>query len=242
MGDATGGRALPGVTTLMFDFYGTVVDMQGSLTDAIAPLLARKGYSGDPGRLVTWWRRTHFENSMVDALLHQGHTPYREIGRQAVHYTLTRAGVRHTMDEAVALVAEIERLRPFPDVVEALTRLRTAGYRLVVLSNGDPDMLARGVPYSGTGHLFARIVSVAEAGAFKPHAVTYRTALDLLDASAEEVLFVANHAFDCVGAKAAGLRSAFVDRRRRPFGNDQYPPDLVVADFRQLADVLTAGR
>ena len=229
----------PGVTTLMFDFYGTVVDMQGSLTRAITPYLQSKGYTGSPGRVVTWWRRTHFEYSMIDALLHRDHTPYREIGRQAVDYTLTRAGVLHTGDEVAALVAEIERLRPFPDVVEALSRLREQGYRLVVLSNGDPDMLARGVPFSGTDPLFDRVISVAEAGSFKPHAVTYRTAVALLGASPQEVLFVANHAFDCVGAKAAGLRSAFVDRRRRPFGNDQYPPDLVVGDFAELAVVLS---
>ncbi|MDP9397300.1 MAG: haloacid dehalogenase type II [Actinomycetota bacterium] len=237
----TATAALEGVTTLMFDFYGTVVDMQGSLTEAIAPYLQGKGYPGAPGQVVTWWRRTHFENSMIDALLHREHTPYREIGRQAVDYTLTRAGVPHTMDEVVALVAEIGRLRPFPDVVDALTRLKEHGYALVVLSNGDPDLLARGVPFSGTEKLFDRVISVAEAGSFKPHAVTYRTAAELIGARPEQVLFVANHAFDCVGAKAAGMRSAFVDRRRRPFGNDQYPPDVVVGDFRELAEVATHG-
>ena len=60
------------VQAVMFDFYGTVVDMQGSLTAAITPYLVSKGYTENPpGRLVTWWRRTHFENSMIDALLHR---------------------------------------------------------------------------------------------------------------------------------------------------------------------------
>jgi 2-haloacid dehalogenase len=99
-----------GVNTLMFDFYGTVVDMQGGLVEAITPYLAQKGYTANPpSRLVTWWRRTHFENSMIDALLHRDHTPYREIGRQAVDYTLERAGIAHTTGEVDALVAEIER-------------------------------------------------------------------------------------------------------------------------------------
>ncbi len=228
------------VTTLMFDFYGTVVDMQAGLPEAIAPYLREKGYTASsPDRLVTWWRRTHFENSMIDALLHRDHTPYREIGRQAVGYTLERAGIPHTTDEVLHLVSQIERLKPFPDVVEALTRLHDNGYALVVLSNGDPDMLARGVPYSGTEHLFDRVISVAEAGAFKPHVATYRKAAELIGATPEQVLFVANHAFDCVGAKAFGMRTAFIDRRRRPFGNTTYPPDLVVQDFRELAATLT---
>jgi 2-haloacid dehalogenase len=228
------------VTTLMFDFYGTVVDMQTGLTEAITPYLKEKGYTANsPSRVVTWWRRTHFENSMIDALLHRDHTPYKEIGREAVHYTLQRAGIPHTMDEVVALVSQIERLKPFPDVVEALTALKQAGYTLVVLSNGDPDMLERGVPYSGTGHLFDQVISVAAAGSFKPHAATYRKAAELTGVEPEQVLFVANHAFDCVGAKASGMRTAFINRRRRPFGNSKYPPDLTVQDFRELSKALT---
>ncbi len=231
-----------GVSTVMFDFYGTVVDMQGGLIEAITPYLAEKGYTANPAsRVVTWWRRTHFENSMIDALLHREHTPYREIGRQAVDSTLERAGIAHTMREVDALVAQIEQLRPFGDVVSGLQTLKDHGLRLVVLSNGDPDMLERGVAYSGTAHLFDRVISVAEAGSFKPHAVTYRTATELLDVRPDEVCFVANHAFDCIGAKAAGLRTAFVDRRGRPFGNDTYPPDAVVADFAELTTVLGAS-
>ena len=229
---------LDGVTTLMFDFYGTVVDMQAGLTEAIAPYLQAKGSALETGRVVTWWRRTHFEASMIDALLHREHTPYRQIGQQAVDYTLDRAGIPHTAEEVAELVGAIERLRPFPDVLDALERLKAHGYALVVLTNGDPDMLGTGVTYSGTGYLFDRVISVDEAGAFKPHVATYRTACELLGVEAAGVLFVANHAFDCVGAKAFGMRTAFVVRRRRPFGDPTYPPDLVVGDFQALAEVL----
>jgi 2-haloacid dehalogenase len=219
----------------MFDLYGTVVDMQAGLTRAIAPWLKSKGWTGEPSRLVTWWRRTHFENSMIDALLGRAHIPYREIGRISLGYTLERAGVPHTQDEVKRLVSEIERLRPFPDVVQALGRLK-GKYRLVILSNGDPDMLEAIKPH--VGFAFDRMISVAEAGAFKPHAATYLKAAEILHVRPQEVLFVANHAFDCVGAKAAGMRSAFIDRRKRPFGDWPYQPDLVVADFRELADAL----
>jgi 2-haloacid dehalogenase len=227
---------LSGVKALMFDFYGTVVDMQGSLVTAITPYLESKNYTAQPAnRVVTWWRRTHFENSMIDGLLGREHIPYREIGRQTVDYTLTRAGIPHTMDEVRSLVSEIERLEPFPDVIDALTELKNAGLKLVILSNGDPDMLEAGVKFSGTEDLWTRVVSVEEAGAFKPHYNTYATGAKAVDLDPSEVLFVANHAFDCVGAKAAGMRTAFVDRRKRPFGNEYYPPTIVVDDFAHLA-------
>jgi len=128
------------IKVCMFDQYGTVVDMQKGLTEVATPYLQGKGWTGRPDAFVTWWRRTHFENSMIDALLHTTHTSYREIGERAVDYTLERAGIAHTQAEVEALVEAIVRLQPFPDVPQALARLRSR-YKLVVLSNGDPDML-----------------------------------------------------------------------------------------------------
>ena len=51
-------------------------------------------------------------------------------------------------------------------------------------------------------------------------------------------MHVANHTFDCVGAKAAGMRSAFIDRRDRPFGQTQHEPDIVVSSMSELADLI----
>jgi 2-haloacid dehalogenase len=223
------------VKVCMFDQYGTVVDMQGGLTVAVAPYLKAKGWRGEPGRLVTWWRRAHFENSMIDALLEREHIPYRRIGEMSLDYTLERAGVAHTDEEVRALVGEIEKLEPFPEVSAALDRLR-AKYRLAILSNGDPDMLEAARAHHGI--TFDHIISVAVADAFKPHRATYTRAAEIVGVRMEEVLFVANHAFDCVGAKAAGMRAAFIDRRQRPFGRWPYQPDLVVPDMTALADAL----
>ena len=224
------------VHVLMFDLYGTLVDMQGGLTDAVTPYLQRKGWKGRADSLVTWWRRTHFENSMIDALLHRDHTPYREIGRRALSYTLQRAGIEHTDDEVRELVSAIETLKPFPEVVAALSALKPH-YQLTILSNGDADMLEAARPHLGVE--FDRLISAAEAGSFKPHVATYRGAAELLGAPPDAILFVANHAFDCVGARAYGMRACFVNRRNRPFGDWPYQPDLVVADFRELAEQLT---
>jgi 2-haloacid dehalogenase len=54
----------------------------------------------------------------------------------------------------------------------------------------------------------------------------------------DEVLFVANHAFDCIGAKAAGMHTAFIDRRKRPFGRTPHQPDVWVDDMSSLADLI----
>ena len=104
----------------MFDQYGTVVDMQKGLTEMVTPYLREKGWSGRPDALVTWWRRTHFEHSMIDALCDRGHTPYRQIGHRAVSVVMDRAGIPYTQDEVQWLVSQIETLKPFPDAIAAL--------------------------------------------------------------------------------------------------------------------------
>ena len=202
------------IKILVFDQYGTVVDMQKGLTEIATPFLKDKGWDGNPHSFVTWWRRTHFENSMV----------------------MDRAGIDYTQAEVEWLVSEIEKLKPFPDVIEALGRLREAGYQLAILSNGDPDMLANAGPH--IGFKFDHVISVAEAGYFKPHWATYATACEITGFDRTSCLFVANHEFDVVGAKSFGMRTAFIDRRKRPFGAWPDQPDLIVADFKELAETL----
>jgi 2-haloacid dehalogenase len=76
------------------------------------------------------------------------------------------------------------------------------------------------------------------ASSFKPHVATYTKAAEIVGVRMDEVLFVANHAFDCIGAKAAGMHTAFIDRRRRPFGATPHQPDIVAPDMKSLADML----
>lgn len=220
---------------LTFDLYGTVVDMQGGLTEAVTPFLKEKGWQGRPHQFVTWWRRTHFENSMIDALCNRGHTSYREIGHRSVSQVMDRAGISYSREEVEWLVAQIEKLRPFPEVIEALGRLESQ-FGLAILSNGDRDMLSNAAPYVGFD--FGATISVEEVGYFKPHFATYRKAAELLGEAPAHILHVANHSFDCVGAKAAGMRTAYIDRRKRPFGDTPHQPDIIVADFTELTGVL----
>ena len=88
------------------------------------------------------------------------------------------------------------------------------------------------------GFSFDRVISVQEAGYFKPHWKTYAKAQELIAEERSSCLFVANHAFDCIGAKSYGMRTAFVDRRKWPFGETPNQADLIVADFAELAELL----
>ena len=224
------------IKVLVFDQYGTIVDMQKGLTEAVTPFLQKKKWDGQANSFVTWWRRTHFENSMIDALCDRGHTPYRQIGHRAVSYVMDRCGIAYTQDEVRWLVSQIETLRPFADVVAGLEKLRSKGYKLAILSNGDRDMLKAAGPH--IGFPFDCVISVQEAGYFKPHWKTYANAEEIIGEDRSSCLFVANHAFDCIGAKSFGMRTAFIDRRKRPFGETPHQADIVVSSFADLASAM----
>jgi 2-haloacid dehalogenase len=148
---------------------------------------------------------------------------------------MDRAGIKYSKEDVRYLVSEIEKLKPFPEVPAALDKLRTK-YKLVVLSNGDPDMLETAKRYHKVP--FDRVISVAEANSFKPHVATYTKAAELLGLKPEQILFVANHAFDCIGAKSAGMKTAFIDRRSRPFGETPHQPDILVPSMKDLANAI----
>ncbi|MGH7226276.1 MAG: HAD-IA family hydrolase, partial [Gemmataceae bacterium] len=152
-----------------------------------------------------------------------------------VALVMDRAGIKYTKDEMHYLVGEIEKLRPFPEVPAALAKLKTR-YRLVVLSNGDPDMLETAKGYHQLP--FDRVISVAEANAFKPHVATYTKAAEILGLKMDQILFVANHAFDVIGAKSAGMRTAMINRRNRPFEETPHQPDICIPTMQALADAI----
>src|SRR5260370_31819833 len=83
------------IKALAFDQYGTIVDIQKGLTEAVTPFLERKGLPGNPNSFVIWWRRTHFENSMIDALGDRGPTPYRQIAERAGAFVIAPCRINY---------------------------------------------------------------------------------------------------------------------------------------------------
>ena len=165
-----------------------------------------------------------------------GHSGYLETVRRAAVYTLKRHHLPATEEALRTLMGAWPHLQPFPEVVAALERLRKH-YRLVVLSNGDPEFLQHLVS-NQVGWEFDDIISATAAGAFKPHPAVYGRAARDLELEVGECLMVSANSFDVVGARACGYRAALVDRYRMPYEDSPYLPDLTVDDFTQLADQL----
>lgn len=128
------------------------------------------------------------------------------------------------------------RVECYEDVVPALERLGSR-YELGVITNGNADL-----ERIGLRHYFSFVVSAREVGAAKPAAEPFRTALSASAASSREVLHVGDHPeHDVAGARAAGMRTAWVNRHGRTWSHEAVP-DLEVADLLDLVQQLgTSG-
>ena len=228
---------LENVTTLTFDVFGTVLDLTGSLEGPTDGLLKELGSELSGAEFYPQWRARQRIEQFQDSLLMLGHSGYLETCRRALVYALRANGIKFAPERVVEFMSVWQDLSPYPDSLEGLNRLAEE-YRLVALSNGEPDYLAH-LARNRIEFEFDEIISVEEAGAFKPHPGVYRAAARILESEPGEIMMVAAHSFDIMGARVSGYRGAYVNRYGLPYEDtEQYTPDLVVDDFTHLADVL----
>ena len=224
------------VNYLTFDIFGTVMDLSGSLAGPAGDFLAARGSEMTGQEFYPEWRERQRIEQYQDNLLMLGHSGYLETCRRAFVYCLKKHNVNYTTSDVREFMEVYKGLRPFDDAIEGLHKL-AGRYRLVALSNGEQwyleELLGNNVPVQ-----FDAIISVDQVGAFKPSPGIYRKAVQRLGCEPSEVMMVAAHAFDILGAQACGFKAAYVNRYKLPTEESQYQPDIIVDDFVELADRL----
>ena len=224
------------VQALTFDLFGTVLDLAGSHMPNIKQFLAAKNATVSPQEFWNQWRARQRIEQYQDTIMMLGHSGYLETARRAFVYTLGLNAIEASATEVQTFMQSWQDLSPFPEVHPALERLQNR-YRLVALSNGEPEFLQHLVE-NRIQWPFDAIISVETVGAFKPHPAVYRRAATILGLEVGECLMVSANSFDVVGARACGYRGAFVNRLGLPYEDTIYQPDVIVADFTQLANTL----
>jgi 2-haloacid dehalogenase len=223
---------------LAFDIFGTTVDWYTGVSDRLAELPIR----ADPRRLAVEWRSRYIPSMRR---VQSGERPWANLDRlhrESLDDLLELSGDGDLAEpHREAAVLAWHRLPPWPDTVAALTRLRTR-FVLTALSNGGFALLTHLAKY---GRLPLDCILSAElARAYKPDPRAYRLAPDLLGVPPEQVLMVAAHTWDLDGARAAGLRTAFVDRPAEKGPDhpadraEDTTADLYATSFTDLADQL----
>ncbi len=216
----------------LFDAYGTLFDVHS----AVARHAARIGPVAD--RLSEIWRTKQLEYTWIHAATGQRAT-FWKLTERSLDYAIAASGARLDDETRALLLDAYRELAAYPEVRAVLEGLKEAGARLAILSNGDLDLLERAVDSAGLAGLFESVLSVAEAGMFKPHAIVYRMAVDAFDKPPEAMTFCSSNRWDIAGGAVFGFRCVWVNRLGRP---DEYPdmaPDEVLGS---LDGLLREGR
>ena len=205
-----------------FDCYGTLIDWEGGVTDALLPY-----FDTPPDRDALAKEYIQTEARVESG----GYLRYREI--------LDRAGrallQAHGIDRPSPLPASLPGWIAFPEVPTALRALQTAGRRIAILSNVDRDLIATSIPKLGiTPDL---VVTAEDVGSYKPAVGHWARFAELSGASTADTVHVgASQYHDMVPAAALGYRTVFIDRHAEPLVSS---PTRVLRDLVGLPGAIT---
>ncbi len=223
---------------LTFDCYGTLVDWERGILDALRPMRAAHGaFVEDDDALLERF-------GALEAAAEKGaFKSYRDILREVAFGFGREGGFEPTAKEVETFAASVGRWPPFPDTVEALARL-SRRFRLAIVSNVDDDLFAETATRLGVD--FAGVVTAQQVRSYKPARAHFDEVLRRLDLPRERVLHVAQSLYhDVAPATALGFACVWVNRRAGRAGGGatvlaQAVPDLEVPDLATLAE-LAAG-
>lgn len=238
------GNAFEHVGFLGFDVFGTVVDWRSSVARAVEPVLKRQGLGVDPFRFADDWRAL-YQPSMEQ--VRSGERPWVKLeilNRENLETVLSRHGAdprRLPEAELADLNRAWERLDPWPDTVEGLTRLKRR-FAIGPISNGHIAGMMNLARFAG---LPWDVIAGAElARSYKPQPETYLKSAEAVGLPPERVAMVAAHNADLAAARDLGLRTVFV-RRPTEHGPRQTTDltaalhwDVVAESLTEAADAL----
>jgi 2-haloacid dehalogenase len=225
---------------LFFDVFGTVVDWRSGILGACRAVSDRTGISADWAAVTDDWRRA-YPAAMLAARGRPEWQNLDQLQTRTLGEVLARHGVDLPPAERADLVRAWRRLPPWPDSRAGLDRLSRT-FTTATLSNGHVALLVDLLKF-GALHVDA-VLSAELVQSYKPDAVVYHRAAELMECPPEEAGMVAAHGSDLEAAAAVGFRPVFV-RRSQEWGPDSAatpPPDLpgllVVDDLGEIVDAL----
>ena len=199
---------MAGIQACVFDAYGTLFDVHS----AVRRLARTIGPEAD--RLSELWRARQLEYTWLRSLMGR-HADFWQVTGDALDYALDRLQI----DPAPirdALMQAYLALDPYPEAPGVLDRLRGAGLRIAILSNGEPTMLEAAARSAGLSGLVDQILSVEAVGVYKPQPRVYALAITSLGVAASQIAFASSNAWDVSGASCAGLRTVWINRLGAP--------------------------
>ena len=226
------GEPLAGIRACVFDAYGTLFDV-ASAAQRCADVLGNAA-----PRLAALWRDKQLQYTWLRAV--QGrHADFWQVTADALDFALESLGLADPglRERLMRLYLTLDA---YPDAPAALRQLRGAGLATAILSNGSPAMLTAAIAHAGLGDLLDHVLSVEEAGVFKPHPHVYQLAVDRLAVPPQEIAFISSNGWDAWAASAFGLRAIWCNRQSQTQERLPGAPDREIHVLSELPPLVIA--
>ncbi|MEO8369390.1 MAG: haloacid dehalogenase type II [Candidatus Solibacter sp.] len=195
---------------------------------------AEEVFPGKGALLADLWRTRQFEYTWLRTTS-RTYVDFRQITEDSLAYTANALSLDLSIEKRHRLLRCFWEFKPWPDALAALQRLKTAGLRLVFLSNFTEVMLTSAVRSCGLQGLFEPHLSTDKVRAFKPDPRAYHMAVDALNLRRDEIVFGAFAGWDAAGAKAFGFPTFWVNRMKQPVEELGFRADAMGHDLDELA-------
>lgn len=157
--------------------------------------------------------------------------------RRALVFAVDALGMKLSEQERERLIEEYQSLSPFPDVIPCIEALKERGHPLVAFSNGVEATVRTLLDWAGVLPHLQDVISVHDLKTFKPDPEVYSYLTRRLGADPSGTWLVSSNPFDVIGAKAVGLKAAWVQRNpEAQFDPWDVEPDLIAPDLQTLAE------
>jgi len=219
-----------GIGACVFDAYGTLFDFNA------AAARFEDDLGGKAAQLSDIWRMKQLQYTWLRSLM-DDYRDFWTVTGEALDFALDAVAIR---DETIRekLMNAYLTLDVYSEVPETLQKLKSAGVRTAILSNGSPEMLKTAVEGAGIADWLDASLSVEEVGIYKPHSSVYQLAVDRLGVEAARISFQSSNSWDAVGAAHFGFRVAWCNRFGQP--DEQLPaqPDVQIKTLAELPPLL----
>ncbi|MGA2415693.1 MAG: haloacid dehalogenase type II [Candidatus Sulfotelmatobacter sp.] len=223
---------LRGTQACVFDAYGTLFDVNSAARTA-QDALGEKWQS-----LSELWRAKQLQYTWLRGLGGR-HADFWQVTGDALDFAMSTLRVEDAALR-VRLMNLYLTLDAYPEVPATLKRLKQAGMKLAMLSNGTPAMLEAAAGNAGIADWFDAVLSVEEVKVYKPHPSVYQLACDRLGTAAERTCFLSSNGWDAYSAKAFGLRVVWCNRQGQAPERIPETPDAQVSTLAELPDIVLA--
>ena len=218
------------IKAIIFDAYGTLFDVNSAAEKCKAKIGINKW-----DIFSNYWRTTQLEYTWLRTLMNR-HEDFWKITEDSLDKSMAVFDIDPLMKSELLDLYKV--LSTFPEVNEALNKLKEKNYKLAILSNGTPALLNQLVKSNNLENIFNDIFSIEEVKVYKPHSNVYNIPVKKYQIQKEEVAYLSANTFDVSASGNYGFNPVWVNRNNDVFDNLDYVPKYQVENLGKLLDIL----